>query len=123
MQDDGTTSNKEGSSGDGDFPSLVIKPVRGRLGNHIWGYMQALGLELNYQVEPVISLESFNYLEPYFKNIRLRVAERDVCGYDEYYKAFLKYLDERVIEVGGNRTRVTILKSSEETNQYGLKFE
>ena len=64
--------------------------------------MQALGLELTYGVEPVISQESYNYLEPYFKDIRYRVAERDICGYDEYHKAFLKYLDNRIIEVGLN---------------------
>ena len=75
--------------------------MRGRLGNHIWAYMEALGLELNYDVEPVIPLATYNYLEPYFKNIRYRVAERDLCGHDEYYKAFLEYLDQRIIEVGG----------------------
>ena len=64
--------------------------------------MQALGLELTYGVEPVISLESYNYLEPYFKNIRYRVGERDICGYKEYYRAFLDHLDEMILEVGLN---------------------
>ena len=52
-----------------------------------------------YNVEPVISLESYNYLEPYFKKIKYRVAERDICGYEEYYKAFLRYLDVRMLQV------------------------
>ena len=81
------------------FPSIMIYHTRGRLGNHIWAYMLSLGLELNYGIEPVISLESYNYLQPYFKNLRYRVAERDLCGYDEYYKAFLSYLDENIIKV------------------------
>ena len=47
----------------GDFASFGLKHIRGRLGNHLFGFMMALGLQMTYGINGVVSRETMQFLQ------------------------------------------------------------
>lgn len=45
-----------------DAPTTVIRVVRGRLGNHMWGHMFNLGLKFNFGLNVVTADASYEHL-------------------------------------------------------------
>ncbi len=79
-----------------DRPTVAIKVVRGRLGNHLWGYLFSLGLQRMFQITPLVTEKTKHSLERYFKRVRFDAVESFEC-WNAYYTAFLRYVDETVI--------------------------
>lgn len=103
--------SKEGvecrSSGDDNsgtsFRSRAIRHVRGRLGNHLWGYKLALGLRLHFpEIDWFIGDDTTKYLGRYFKQLSIPNV-KTLCGETEFYEEFKAYLEKRVVQWYGEK--------------------
>jgi hypothetical protein len=98
LNSDDDKCNSENKSS--DFRTVVTKKARGRIGNHIWLLMTLTVFELKYGYQTYLAEESRRILNRFFKGFdeNSPSAEKDLCGYKEFYKHYQTYLDKKITE-------------------------
>ena len=93
-----------------DLDSVIVSKARGQVGNHIWLYMIHLALELKYGTKGYITEDTRWILNEYFKGFEegSSTAEKDLCGYAEFYSAWEHYLDQSIVNIYEEKTGVKI---------------
>lgn len=120
-----------------DRPTVAIRKARGRVGNHMWMLMINIAYELKYPgLKTYITEDSRWILDKYFKNYgenEVQTAERDLCGYKEFYDHFELYLNTKIIdfyeEKSGVRLEImkpegrpSFIRGIEIPTEIGLKY-
>ena len=105
------------------FTTVVTTKARGRIGNHIWLYMKLIALEIRFGFKTYITEDSRIILDRYFKGFDPHdspSAEKDLCGFREFYRSFEEYLDSKIVDeyekLSGVRINITKPKDKDYMN-------
>ena len=103
--------SREPSSSAGSTKTIATAKTRGRLGNHLWGYMNLMFVEISYGIEIVVEKEVKNSLTSFFKNLEDLRTINDVCGYNEFFLQYRDMIDALLVrkyeEMSGVKVKLT----------------
>ena len=93
-----------------DFQTVIVSKARGQVGNHIWLYMTHLAMKLKYGVQGYVTEDTRWMLNEYFKGFEedSPTAEKDLCGYKDFYLTWEYYLDQTIQGIYEEKTGIKI---------------
>ena len=80
------------------FKTIGTSKTRGRLGNHLWGYMLLLFVELKYGIQIFVENQVKESLTSIFKDLEDMKTLDDVCGYNEFFSQFQDVIEDMMKE-------------------------
>jgi hypothetical protein len=73
---------------DPSAPSVLIRYMAGRLGNHMFAYQTAISLRSLAGYRVYLTRITYEYLAKYFKGLDVGIMEKDLCGGEEAMREF-----------------------------------
>jgi len=96
------------SSNPKNFTTIATIKTRGRLGNHLWSYLNLMFVEFTYGIEIIVEKNVKKSLTSVFKNFENIKTVDDVCGYNEFFIQYRDMIDSLIVREYEKKSGVTV---------------